>query len=173
MRANGNGPVRKRKIDVAGPGIAKDGRALPLPKSGLLQKHGPGEGVRNGYVVDDDHRKIVTIMRSNAMGIEAIAAVMGVNKDTLRSLFAVELANGFESIRGQMGAALVNAGINGNVSAMKFWLANRCPEWRVAKDEAEDPADNPLSNDVVHFFLPSNHRDEPEDLGPTIDGTTG
>jgi hypothetical protein len=112
---------------------------------------------------------MVTVMRSNAMGVEAIALVMGMNKDTLRRHFELELDYGFEHIRGQMGAALVAAGLGGSVSAMKFWLASRCPEWRAAIAQVDEP--DKAAEEVVHFFLPSNHRDEPEEVvGPIIDG---
>jgi hypothetical protein len=158
---------KPRKAHIDEGRLALDGRALPLPKSSIVPKM---PGVANRYAVTDEHRKMVSIMRSNAMSVEAIAGVMGMNKETLRSLFEYEIDNGFDSIRGQMGGALVAAGLAGSVSAMKFWLASRCPEWRAAKELVNEPENAP--EDVVHFFLPSNHRDEPEEVvGPTIDGT--
>jgi hypothetical protein len=30
--------------------------------------------------------------------------------------------------------------------------------------------EQPEHDDVVHFYLPPNHRDEPDDLPPEIDG---
>jgi hypothetical protein len=162
---------KPRKAHIDEDRLSLDGRSLPLPSSSILRKHGPGEGIDgpNEYHITDEHRKMVSIMRSNAMSVEAIAGVMGVNKQTLRRHFEYELDNGFDSIRGQMGAALVAAGLSGSVSAMKFWLASRCPEWRAAKELVDEPDKAP--EDVVHFFLPSNHRDEPEEVvGPTIDG---
>jgi hypothetical protein len=158
---------KPRKAHIDEGRLSLDGRTLPLPKSSVVPKM---PGVANRYAVTDEHRKMVSIMRSNAMSIEAIAGVMGMNKETLRSLFEYEIDNGFEAIRGQMGAALVAAGLAGSISAMKFWLASRCPEWRAAK-ELVNEEDKAGPEDVVHFFLPSNHRDEPEEeIGPTIDG---
>lgn len=127
-------------------------------------------GASGGYVVNDQHRHMVTIMRSNGMPDHAIADVLGISERTLRSRFKAEMAVGFEMIRSRMGVALVQAGLDGNVSAMKFWLANRCAEWRRANDQVGDVPER--DDEVVHFYLPPNHRDEPEDYHepPTIDG---
>jgi hypothetical protein len=63
---------------------------------------------------------------------------------------------------------VVEQALAGNISAAKFWLASRCEEWRATReDQLLDP---PERDDVVHFYLPPNGRDEPEDLPPIIEG---
>lgn len=141
-------PVRK----------GKSNRKLPLPKSGVVAKMTG----RNGYIILDEQRRMVTLMRANGMTIDAISDVMGMCDDTLKKQFKLELDFGFNMIRSKMGAALAQAGLNGNVSAMKFWLANRCPEWRAASEGLNN--DQPERDDeVVHFYLPPNYRDQPEE----------
>jgi len=115
---------------------------------------------------------MVIKMRANGMAIDAIASVMTIDVQTLRNRFKDELELGFNLISARMGAALIDAGLEGNISAIKFWLANRCPEWRLAREDQNAEAPE-RDDDVVHFFLPPNGRDQPEELPdpPTIDGT--
>lgn len=121
------------------------------------------------YVVEDHHRRQVMVMRANGNSVETIALVMDVSLPTLRKHFKKELATGFEQISARIGAVLTEQALAGNISAIKFWLANRRDEWRMSReDQLLDP---PERDDVVHFYLPPNHRDEPEDLPPEIEGT--
>jgi hypothetical protein len=131
--------------------------------AGPLRQHG-------GYQITDAHRHQVLCMRANGMSIDAIALVMDVSRRTIQKQFKHELVQGFEFVRGHMGAVLVQAGLSGNITAVKFWLSNRCAEWRRSRDELD--ADAPERDDeVVHFYLPPNGRDEPEDQEPpVIDG---
>jgi hypothetical protein len=125
----------------------------------------------NNYIVEDHHRRQVLIMKANGNSLHTIALVMDISINALNRHFKKELATGFEQVTTQIGAALVEQALAGNMAAIKYWLSNRCPEWRLAReDQLIEPPDR--GDDVVHFYLPPNHRDEPEELPDiVIDGT--
>ncbi len=106
------------------------------------------------------HRDVVQVLRANGVDVATIAGVLKISINTLKKYFRQELADGFEQIKAKMGIALVKAALNGDVSAMKFWLVMRGgPEWRIPRNVL--PADSPVA-DNVHFYMPPNGRDKPE-----------
>jgi hypothetical protein len=130
----------------------------------------PHPNRRGSYIIEDHHRRQVLIMRANGNSIETIALVMDISVVSLRRHFKKELATGFQQVSSQIGAILVEQALAGNMSAIKFWLASRCEEWRAAREN--QLIEPPERDDVVHFYLPPNHRDEPEELPDiVIDGT--
>src|SRR4051794_4660398 len=81
----------------------------------------------------DEHRRMVLIMSANGVAIYAIADAMGCSIPTLHKYFGDELTQGFDRVEAHMGAALVQCGLSGSVSAQKFWLATRSAKWRLPK----------------------------------------
>lgn len=120
----------------------------------------------------DDQRELVMAMRSNGISIDVIADLMHISDETLRKYCRVELDLGFERIKAHIGVAMVRAALRGNVNAMKFWLASRCPEWRAASNQLGDnDPDAALADDQPWIIMmPENGRDKPENLGPIIEG---
>src|SRR3954462_12578514 len=81
----------------------------------------------------DAHRRMVLIMSANGVQHDSIADAMGCSIPTLYKYFREELDQGHERVKAHMGAALVQCGLSGSVSAQKFWLATRCADWRLPK----------------------------------------
>jgi hypothetical protein len=123
----------------------------------------------SSYVITDEHRYQVTVMAANGMSAVSIAKVLDIRESTVERRFKDEIATGREKIRAQMGAVLVAKALEGNISALKFWLANHCPEWRMVREDPLQELPERGGEDVVHFYLPPNGRDEPEELpGPPV-----
>jgi hypothetical protein len=114
-------------------------------------------------------RQTVQVLRANGDALPIICRNIGVTEKTLRKHFTEELAGGHAQVVASMGAAVVRAGLNGNVFAMKYWLCTHGgPEWRVVEGRQigglPDALPIPIrSEGVVHIFLPDNGRkpDEP------------
>jgi hypothetical protein len=65
----------------------------------------------------------VQVLRSNNISQRVIAANIGCDVQTLRKHFKGELADGHAQVVAAMGAALVRAGLAGNVGALRYWLS--------------------------------------------------
>jgi hypothetical protein len=115
---------------------------------------------------------MVMVMRANGMSIAAVADCLSIAIPTVERHYKIELKNGFDRVKSHIGAAVVNAALAGNLSAMKYWLAVHCPEWRLPKGALGEPEERGDDDSpVVKFYLPSNGRDGPdEDEGVTIEG---
>jgi hypothetical protein len=121
-----------------------------------------------------DQRELVETMAANGVAEEVIAKLLKVSRMTVRRRFKQELADGRALVTARMGASLVREGIAGNVAAIKYWLLTRGgPEWKltVADVRGLDPFSNE-DRETVHFYMPPNHRDEPEQMEgpPEIEG---
>jgi hypothetical protein len=122
----------------------------------------------------DDHRGLVRILAANGVTLTVIAQAIGCSAMTLTKYFRKEIDEGKELVVAMVGAAVVQEALNGNVGAARYWLATHAgPEWRMPKDDAAAYGETSESDDVVHFYFPSNGRDrpEPEEPAPVIDGT--
>jgi len=94
----------------------------------------PRPNGRPPFEPTDSQRQIVQILRSNGISQRTIAANIGCDVQTLRKHFRVELADGHVQVVAAMGAALVRAGLAGNVNAIKYWLSTHGgPEWRITE----------------------------------------
>ena len=118
-------------------------------------------------------RELVRVLAANGVAHEVMAKLLHVAIRTLKRHFNEELYDGRVMVTAKIGAALVKEAMAGNVAAQRYWLGTHGgPEWRIPKtsDLMPDVDDDP--NERVHFYMPSNHRDEPELIeGPTIEGT--
>jgi transcriptional regulator with XRE-family HTH domain len=73
--------------------------------------------------IDNALRDRVARLRASGMTQQEIADAVGCSVPTLAQYFSLELNEGKAAKRAEMIDALWNAGINGNVTAMKAWLA--------------------------------------------------
>jgi hypothetical protein len=73
--------------------------------------------------VSNDSRDRVAKLRASGMTQQEIADVLGCSVPTLVEYFSFELNEGKAAKKAEMIEALWNAGIAGNVTAMKAWLA--------------------------------------------------
>jgi hypothetical protein len=122
-----------------------------------------------------EERENVQTLAGNGVSEVIICKILKISKMTLRKRFKEEIAIGRDIVTAHMGAALVREGIAGNVAAIKYWLLTRGgPEWKLTAADIKglDPFGTEDSRETVHFYMPSNGRDEPDDQGdiPTIDG---
>ncbi len=97
-----------------------------------------------------EQRQMVQVLRANGVPLDTIARNIGITKPTLRKYFRDELSHGFEQVKAAMGAALVKAGLGGNVGAQRYWLATQGGEnWRPPTERREigftPPADGQVS----------------------------
>lgn len=123
------------------------------------------------FIASDEQRQVVLVMASNGNSQAAMARALRCSVPTISRHFRGELDTGFEDVKARLEASLVKQGLAGNVNAIRLWLGRHCPEWRVAawQTPAEPPPDQGEQG-PVRFYLPSNGRDQPENVGPIIDG---
>jgi len=89
---------------------------------------------RQAFVPTDKQRQTVQVHRANGDGLATIAGRVGITEKTLRKHFSAELADGHAQVCAAMGAAVVRAGLAGNMYAAKYWLSTHGgPEWRENK----------------------------------------
>jgi hypothetical protein len=155
--------------------------ALNLFDVGLPRRtHGGG---RPQHQPTEQTRLLVAMMVAHGDTKEIIALTMRISLETLRKHYKAELKFGFGLMKARMQGGVVQKALEGDLRAMLEWLRRFCPEWRVSKediiaqtdaDAAQRIAATAEDDEVVHFYLPPNHRDEPLDQeatqGPLIDG---
>lgn len=73
--------------------------------------------------ITNELRDRVAMLRASGMTQEQIADAIGCSVPTLAQYFSLELNEGKAAKRAEMIDALWNAGMAGNVTAMKAWLA--------------------------------------------------
>jgi hypothetical protein len=117
----------------------------------------------------DNLRLAVSICVASGVPNDAIARRIGFGTRTLERRFKNEIAEGSVDIKLRMTTVLAQKALNGDVGALKYYLAVRYPEWR--QHGAPGVVVNAGSHDNVVIYLPGNNRDKPEDVTPrTIDG---
>lgn len=141
-------------------------------------KKRPGNPNFLPHLVTEDARQLVRVLAANGIAQRIIADNVGIPIATLKRHYKKELTDGLERVEAAMGAAIVKAAMNGNWGAAKYWLCANAKDnrWREANKELKEAdayasAVAASADEVVHFYMPPNHRDEPdEDEQITIDG---
>ena len=136
------------------------------------------ERQRNGpsipaFKPTQEHRNMVYVFASNSASTKVIAQALGISVSTVEKYFKQEITLGREYIVARVGAVVVKEALAGNIGAARYWLSTHGgPEWRMPKDAYTDPEHPRGEDDVVHFYMPPNGRDQPEiaEEPPTIDG---
>ena len=108
----------------------------------ITEKRGRGQPP---HMPTERQRQTVQVLKSCGNPHKVIARVIGIDEKTLMKHYRTELDNGFAEVKAMMGAAVVKAGLRGNISALKYWLM--CfggPEWR-----HRDPEDGTVQNNVL------------------------
>lgn len=118
----------------------------------------------------DQHREIVTTLSANSTPRAIIAKLLGISLSTLEKYFRQDILDGKAQITARVGLAVVREALAGNMAAARYWLTTHGgPEWKTK--DAYQPDRDEESSGVIHFFLPKNGRDMPEEeVGPQIDG---
>ena len=91
------------------------------------------------FVPTDPQRQLVRILISHGFSHEAIARNLQINSKTLKKAFKPELEYGHEQLEAAMGVALVRAGLNGNVNAIRYWLyCHGDPRWKATNKDMDE-----------------------------------
>jgi len=120
-----------------------------------------------------EERFLVQTLSSHGISHGVIANVVrrssgGITVKTLYKYFREDLNGGRETVKATLIAALIRAGISGNVNAIKYWM---ClfggPEWKV-QPVSDDPS-LPLGSSqpgtttiVIHGGLPATVYHQPQ-----------
>lgn len=93
---------------------------------------------RPPFVPTDEDREKVQVLRAQGMGLEAIAAAIGIHYETLKAHFSVELEVAVAKKTAEVMMARFRSAIGGNVSAQNRFLdlAGAVPP-RSSKPKAE------------------------------------
>jgi hypothetical protein len=148
---------------------------LKLPPGAKTEGRG-GVSLLAAYVPDGNAQELVRVLAANGVAEAVMAKLLRINLRTLKKHFRTEMADGHAIVTARMGAALVKEGFAGNVAAIRYWLGTHGgEEWRIPKNsdllpDVFDSEGRRSGGETIHFFMPSNGRDEPEDLGTTIEG---
>lgn len=123
------------------------------------------------FVPTDEQRHTVMVLVANGIKETIIAQALRITYATLHKHFKREISYGREHIEARIGYAVVKEALAGNMAAARFWLTTHGgKQWQMPKEAYPDPV-NPGDDSVVHFYMPPNRRDQPEeDEGPTIEG---
>ena len=151
--------------------------AMPQPEEMTISQrvsHGlPRMGSdRKGHIPKfeptEAQRHIVAVLAANSATHVMMAEALRIKRTTLVKYFADDIKRGLAQINVRIGATVVERALMGDMSAARLWLTTHGGKaWRVPKesepqlyDERADP------EEVVHFYLPKNFRDEPEEIEP-------
>ena len=83
---------------------------------------------RPPYEPTEDERFLVSVLHTHGISHQVIAGYVnrnggGIHPKTLRKVFRQELKQARERVKSAMIAAIVRAGVQGNVTAAKYWLS--------------------------------------------------
>lgn len=98
--------------------------AFPFGESQEGKRRRPGSRAgRPEHVPDDETRERVEILVAGGMKVWQIAAAIGISEPVLRDRYAAELDAGRSKKRAEILEAMFRAGLGGNVSAQRAYLA--------------------------------------------------
>ena len=84
--------------------------------------NGNGKG-RLPHAPTEPYRHTVSVLRANGTPDTVIARLLRLGVDALRKHYGNELQEGKETVTAALGSVVVNAGLNGNISAALSWLS--------------------------------------------------
>lgn len=91
-------------------------------------------GGRPPFQPTDPQRQMVQVLVANGIAHAVIAQNIGCDVKTLKRHFKPQLDNGHGQVEAALGAAIVKAGLGGNVHAAKYWLATHGgPQWKITE----------------------------------------
>jgi hypothetical protein len=128
---------------------------------------------RPPFVPTDSQRQLVQVLVANGISQKVMAANIVCDLKTLRRHFKEELKEGHDRVEAAMGAAIVRAGLAGNVFAAKYWLSTHGGvQWRVVEGRQIGGLEGapPISIEAatkVTIYLPDNGRDKPAETDET------
>jgi hypothetical protein len=89
-----------------------------------------------------EDRKVVSMTAANGMDQGRIARIIGggISENTLTKYFREELDTSAIKAEAQMGGAVFNKALAGDVGLMKYWMNCRAPGWSDKPAEEVPPA---------------------------------
>ena len=154
-------------------GLMDDTSPARLMQQGKSRGKGPAIPA---FRPTDEQRHTVMVLAANRVKRQVMAEVLRINIATLDKYFKGDIRIGKDATVARVGIAVVRQALAGNMTAAKYWLDRHGgPAWQLPKgveDSTLPNGDGILPDEVVHFFLPPNGRDqpEPEPEAPTIEG---
>jgi hypothetical protein len=124
---------------AARPAVKVAAKPAPPPPPTKRPAHRPP------YQANEDDRGKVWVMTAGGIGQDQICTVLCITGKTLRKCYRKELDTALTLAIGQIAQSLFRKAKNGDVNAIKFYLANRAPkQWSekiilVDKDAEVDP----------------------------------
>ena len=147
----------------------------PKHKHRIGNRHGK-DGVQ-AYEPTDQLREIVFLAAANGVAKGVIAKMLQIGPSTLRRHYREQLDDAQEVLKASIMSAIAKKAMAGDLGCAKFWLAHFAPEWREAAAATRNVFETGGGGVVevgekVRFYMPSNHRDEPDpdEEGPVIEG---
>ncbi len=93
-----------------------------LAEHGMALSAAPGS---EGGEPTDERRQAVVVMRANGFTKKAIAAVLGIDLQTLEDRYSFEIEHGFALVANKIASAVAISALNGNQKDQHFWLRSR------------------------------------------------
>lgn len=125
------------------------------------------------FVPTNEQRHTVMVLAANNDTQAVIAQALNIHHSTLVKYFKKEIKTGRAQIVARVGYTVVKEALAGNMAAARFWLQTHGgPSWQLPKEAPGADPETSRDDEVVHFYMPPNGRDQPEadDAPPTIDG---
>lgn len=106
---------------------------------------------RPSYSPTDESRRLVKALAATGVRHTDIAEKLSVSHDTLTKYYADELRDGRVDANAKVAQALYQQAVNGNTTAMIFWLKTRAG-WKEAIQHVGDEDGGPIR----HVFVWEN-----------------
>ena len=123
---------------------------------------------RPPFEVTDELRNKVSVLRAGGMEYAEIASAIGCSERTLRAHFLPELKAGAASKKAEMIAAMFSAGMGGNVTAQKAFIAlgekaDAMPPLPSSQQQADEQKPEKLGKkETANREALRAHEDDPE-----------
>lgn len=114
---------------------------------------------RNPFTVTDKLREKVRSLAAVGVRQDDIAKIVDCSPKTLRKHFRRELDRAGAEANAMIAGSLYQAAMNGNVTAMIFWLKVRAHWKETMPPEPAEPDGEPARPPATIVILPDNGRD--------------
>ena len=110
--------------------MAGSGREVVVARRSVVPKAPPtGRAGRPRFQPTEEQRQQVAMMVAHGITNPSIAAILGLDEDTLNKHFATELEHGLAACTSRVAGSMYRKAIMGDVGAGQFWLKSRA-KWR-------------------------------------------
>ncbi len=104
-------------------------------------------GTKPHHKVSDDFKLQITALKSFGITNEEIAKYLGISHDTLTKFYQHELITSRVTANVEMAKSLYKKGIDGDVTAMIFWLKTQA-RWRTEDSKVLADSNDDLNREM-------------------------